>query len=187
MARMSIGTNGADEDASTTTSAFDSRASAVIFVRSGRVPTTPDAAVTATTLVRWEISDSYCQAGSSHVSMSISAQRTVAPARCATPSHGAMFCWWSSRDTTTSSPMTQPLPIASASRCSSTAGFGPSTTPAGSQPTRSATARRAASTIASARCEAGNTPPGPETGARSAVDTAVATCSGTCIPAGASR
>src|SRR6185312_12100044 len=59
--------------------------------------------------------------------------------------------------------------------------------PLGSAPTRSPTARRAASTMAPPRRDAGNTPPGRETGARRADDTAVATCSGTCMPVGPSR
>src|SRR5204863_8286474 len=101
MAAMSSGMNGAADEASTTTSAPALCAVSAILGRSGRVPTAPEAAVMATTLVRAETSSSYCQAGSSHVSMSISAQRTVPPERCAARCHGETLAGWSSRDTTT--------------------------------------------------------------------------------------
>ena len=65
--------------------------------------------------------------------------------------------------------------------------LGPSTTPAGSPPTRSANARRAASTSASARAEDGNGPRRLDSGTRSAADTARATPSGISVPAGPSR
>src|SRR3954447_1371568 len=62
----------------------------------------------------------------------------------------------------------------------------PKTTPAGAPPTRSATAERAAATIASARPDAGNTPPRLATGMRMAWATARATLSGSSVPAGPS-
>ncbi len=65
--------------------------------------------------------------------------------------------------------------------------LGPRITPAGSPPTRSAKARRAASTSASARAEDGNGPRRLDSGTRSAADTARATPSGISVPAGPSR
>src|SRR4051794_12259553 len=64
--------------------------------------------------------------------------------------------------------------------------FAPRTTPAGAPPTRSAIAERAAETIASARPDAGKTPPRSETGMRMAWATARATFSGSSAPAGPS-
>src|SRR3954469_929111 len=64
--------------------------------------------------------------------------------------------------------------------------LGPRITPAGTPPTRSATAERAAATIASARPEAGKTPPRLAIGMRSAWAMARATLSGTSAPAGPS-
>ena len=184
---MSSGRNGAAYVASTTTSAPTRLANSMIVGTSGRVPTEPDASVTATAFVRADTSCSYCHAGSSHVSMSISPHRTTAPTRFAARCHGARLACSSSRETTTSSPIVQRSASASQSRRSITGELGPSTTAAGSAPTRSATARRAAVTMLSARCEAGNAPPGPDTGARIAVETAEATCSGTSIPAAPSK
>ena len=62
--------------------------------------------------------------------------------------------------------------------------FGPRTTPAGTPPTRSATAVRAPETSASVRPDAGKTPPRGATGMRIAAPTACATDSGTSEPAG---
>src|SRR5689334_21194416 len=62
----------------------------------------------------------------------------------------------------------------------------PKMTPAGAPPTRSATAERAADTIASARPDAGKTPPRLATGIRIAWATARATFSGSNVPAGPS-
>src|SRR4051794_41094809 len=62
----------------------------------------------------------------------------------------------------------------------------PKMTPAGAPPTRSATAERAADTMASARPDAGKTPPRLATGIRIACATARATLSGSNVPAGPS-
>src|SRR3954462_3154586 len=62
----------------------------------------------------------------------------------------------------------------------------PRMTPAGAPPTRSATADRAADTIASARPDGGKTPPRLATGSRMACATARATLSGSSEPAGPS-
>src|SRR3954462_219116 len=62
----------------------------------------------------------------------------------------------------------------------------PKMTPAGAPPTRSATAERAADTMASARPDAGKTPPRLATGIRIACATARATLSGSSVPAGPS-
>src|SRR5690606_17158603 len=174
----SSGTNGVAYEASTTISAPTRWANSATVATSGRVPTVPDAAVNATSFVRGVTSVSYCHAGSSHVSMSTSPQRTTPPTRRAASTHGIWFVGSSSRDTTTSSPSVHTSPSAKATRRNSTAPLGPNTTPSGSAPVRSATARRAALTMLSARCEAGKTPPGLDTGARMAVATAEATCSG---------
>src|SRR5918911_721944 len=64
--------------------------------------------------------------------------------------------------------------------------FGPSTTPDGAPPTRSATAARAPETSCSARAEEANTPPRSAIGTRIAWDTARTTLSGTSAPPGPS-
>ena len=84
--------------------------------RSGRVPTTLLAAVTATSRVRSDSSSPYWAAGSSVVARSTSAHRTVAPRRAAACTHGLTLASWSSRDTTISSPRSQRRDSASASR-----------------------------------------------------------------------
>jgi hypothetical protein len=71
---------------------------------SGRVPMALLAAVTATRRVRGLMSSSYCQVGSSPVSMSTSAHRTTAPTCSASCTQGRMLASWSRRLTTTSSP-----------------------------------------------------------------------------------
>ena len=75
---------------------------------SGRLPMALDAAVTATTRVRSPITSSKRCAGSSPVSVSNSAQRTVAPARWAAMTQGRMLASWSSEVTTISSPAGPP-------------------------------------------------------------------------------
>jgi hypothetical protein len=65
--------------------------------------------------------------------------------------------------------------------------LGPRITPVGSPPTRSANARRAASTSASARADDGKGPFRLDSGTRIAADTARATLSGISVPAGPSR
>jgi hypothetical protein len=83
-------------------------------VTSGQVPIALLAAVTATSRVRSVSSSSYCQSGSSPVSMSTSAHRTTMPISSAICSQGRMLASWSSRLTTISSPRRQCLPSARA-------------------------------------------------------------------------
>ncbi len=184
---MSTGPCGVACTPSTCTSPPTWCARSAIARTSGRVPTALLAAVTATSRVRRVISSSYCQTGSSQVSMSTSAQRTTAPADFAATSQGRTFASWSSRLTTTSSPTFHVLARARASWYVIVVMFGPRITPPGSPPTRSANARRAASTSASARAEDGNGPCRLDSGTRSVAETARATLSGISVPAGPSR
>ena len=71
---------------------------------SGRVPSTFDAPVTATSLVRPDSSARTLSTLSSAVSRSNPTHRSVAAAPSAACTHGRMFPSWSSRVTTTSSP-----------------------------------------------------------------------------------
>ena len=112
---MSIGPCGVACTPSTYVSAPTACARSAIARTSGRVPTALLAAVTATSLVRRVMSWSYCQTGSSQVSMSISAQRTTAPADFAAAIHGRTFASWSRRLTTISSPTFQVFASARAS------------------------------------------------------------------------
>ena len=119
--------------------------------------------------------------------MSISAHRTIAPADFAATIHGRTLASWSSRLTTTSSPTFQVFASALARPDVIVVMFGPRITPSGSPPTRSASARRAASTSASARAEEGNAPCRFDSATRRAALTARATLSGINVPAGPSK
>src|SRR4051812_40109655 len=141
------------------------------------------AAVTANRRVRGPSSSSYCQSGSSPVSMSTSVQRTATPARAASSTQGRTLASWSSRLTTTSSPGRQVRARARAMAQVSREGSGPRTTPVDTPPTRSATAVRALATNRSARADAGKTPPRSATGMRIACATATTTFSGSSAPA----
>src|ERR671917_445585 len=168
---------------STKTNAPTACARRAMAATSGRVPIAELAAVTATSRVRGPSSSSYCQSGSSPVSMSTSAQRTPTPARTASSTHGRTLASWSSRLTTTSSPGRQVRASARATVQVSREGSGPRTTPVDTPPTRSATAVRALATSPSARADAGNTPPRSATGTRIACATACTTFSGSSAPA----
>ena len=113
-----------------------SRAASVIARTSGRVPIALEAAVTATRRVRSDRTRSTAAAGSSPVSASKSATRTVAPARSAASRHGRTLASWSSDVTTTSSPGAQVREMASAKWKVSVVMFGPRTTPSGVPPTQ---------------------------------------------------
>ena len=71
---------------------------------SGRVPSTLEAAVTATSLVRSESTAVRHSGPSSAVWGSKSIHRTIAPAASAACTHGRTLASWSRRETTTSSP-----------------------------------------------------------------------------------
>ncbi len=72
------------------------------------------AAVSATRRVRRLTRSAYCQAGSSPVSMSTSAQRTATPRSSASCTQGRMLASWSRRLTTISSPGRHAFAIARA-------------------------------------------------------------------------
>ena len=98
-----------------------------------------------------------------------------------------MFASSSRRLTITSYPKPAREDDASASDDNRTARSAPSTTPAGSALSRSATAARAASSTAALRCADGCAPAVLALDLRKAVDTVVATESGISMPAGASK
>ncbi len=123
------------------------------------MPTALDAAVTATYRVRSVSTASTAAAGSSSVSGSGSAKRTVAPARAAASSHGATLASWSSRVHTISSPGRSVRPAAAAKRIVRSVMLGPKTTPCGSAPSSVATLVRVAATSSSVRSAAANRPP----------------------------
>ena len=123
------------------------------------VPIALLAAVIATSLVRGPIRSGYCVAGSSPVVGSNSAHRTVTPAVCAACTQGRTLASWSSRDTTTSSPVRHVFANVPATVYVNPVALGPNTTPAAVPPTRSATASRAAVTISPDRRAASNAVP----------------------------
>ena len=113
---------------------------------SGIVPTALLAAVTATQRVRGPSTFSNAPTGSSSVSGSGSAQRTVAPLSRAAASHGATFASWSRRVQTISSPGRSPPATARENAKVRAVMLGPKTTPPGSAASSSPTPRRAQAT-----------------------------------------
>ncbi len=102
--------------------------------RSGIVPTALEAWVTATQRVRSVSTASRALAGSSSVSGSGSAKRTVAPARSAWMTHGRTLASWSRRVHTTSSPGASVRPTAPAKAIVSAVIEKPKTTSEGGAP-----------------------------------------------------
>ena len=97
-------------------------------------------------------------AGSSSVSGTGSAKRTVAPARSAAITHGRTLASWSRRVQTISSPGRLARP-SRAKRIVSAVMLGPKTTPRGSAPSSAPTSRARAATTASVACAAAKAPP----------------------------
>src|SRR3954452_5699841 len=126
---------------------------------SGTVPTALLAAVIATQRVRSDSTAETALSGSSSVSGSGSANRTVASARSAAISHGPTFASWSRRVQTISSPGSSARPAAAANFSVSDVMFGPNTTPRASAPSKAPTVARVESTSSSVARPASNTPP----------------------------
>ena len=154
---------------------------------SGRVPRTLDAPVTATTRVRSESTARTSSTPRSPVAGSKPTQRTSAPAEAAACTHGRMLASWSSRVTTTSSPGRHCLASARATSYVAWVIERAKTTPPGWQPSRSATACRAATTTSSARASAAVTVPRLEMPEVIVRAIASATWRGTCVPPGPSK
>ncbi len=155
--------------------------------RSGIVPTALEAWVTATQRVRSESTASTALAGSSSVSGSGSAKRTVAPLRSAWMTHGRTLASWSRRVQTTSSPGCSVRPTAPAKAMVSAVKLAPKTiSPAGAPSSAPALARAEASS-SSVAWAAANTPPWlaprPERIQASMASIALSTI---CVPAGPS-
>ena len=123
------------------------------------MPTALDACVTATQRVRSDRTASTAAAGSASVPGSGSAKRTTAPARSAAITHGRTLASWSSRVHTTSSPGASSRQTVAAKRMVSAVMLAPNATPAGSAPSRAATAARAPATSSSVWRAAANSPP----------------------------
>src|SRR4051794_11246441 len=154
---------------------------------SGTVPTALLAAVTATQRVRSDSPAETALTGSSSVSESGSANRTVAPARSAAISHGPTFASWSRRVQTISSPGSSARPAAAANFSVSDVMLGPKTTPCGSAPSSAPTVTRVESTSSSVARPASNSPPWfallPDRIQSAIASIAVSTI---CVPAGPS-
>jgi hypothetical protein len=121
------------------------------------------------------------------VAGSNSAHRSRAPTASAASTHGRTLASWSSEVTTTSSPGSQ---VAASVRATSKVIWvmlRPKTTPAGSACSRSATARRAATTMSSAVRSAAVTRPRLASGDTSVRATTSATGAGTWVPPGPSK
>ena len=123
------------------------------------MPIAFDAAVTATQRVRSLSTASTADAGSSRVSGSGSAKRTVTPARSAAITHGRTFESWSRREHTISSPSASPRTTVAAKRIVVAVKLGPKKIPFGSPPSRVAHAARVLSTSSSVSWACLNTPP----------------------------
>ena len=151
------------------------------------MPTALEAAVTATYRVRSLRTSATAAAGSSSVSGSGSAKRTVAWARAAASSHGATLASWSRRVHTISSPGWSVRPAAAAKRIVRSVMLGPNTTPCGSPPSSVPTLVRADATSSSVRAAASNRPPWlalwPERMKSAIASIAASTI---CVPAGPS-
>src|SRR4051795_12994042 len=154
---------------------------------SGTVPTALLAAVTATQRVRSDSTAVTALSGSSSVSGSGSANRTVAPARSAAISHGPTFASWSRRVQTISSPGSSARPAAAANFSVSDVMLGPKTTPCGSAPSSAPTVARVESTSSSVARPASKSPPWfallPDRIQSAIASIAVSTI---CVPAGPS-
>ena len=179
---MSMSRYGAAAEWSTMTSPPTSCTNLVTSRSSVTAPNVDEAEATATRRVGPVTRPSHWKVGSSPVSMSTSAHFVLAPYRSAARNHGAMFASSSSRVTTTSYPSPTRAEAASASDVSSIARSAPNTTPEGSPLTRSAIARRAASSTAALRWADGCGPDGVGIEPRKAVETARLTASGRSMP-----
>ena len=155
---------------SASTSAPTSCASSAIAPTSGTVPVAGLPSGTVTRRVRGVIRCSYCQVGTSPVSRSNSAHRTVTPQARAARSHGRSTESLSRRFSTIWSESCQSRESNSANCSCNPAWVAPSTTDSGPAPTRSPNARRVSVSAAAVRCERKDVPPGC-VGAERSVDT----------------
>lgn len=184
---MSTGECAVKWTPSTYSSAPASWTTRAIAATAGRVPIRLEAAVTATRRVRSPVTAAMSSAVSSPVAGSKSAHRTVAPAAAAACTQGRMLESWSSRVTTTSSPGAQPFASVREKSYANCVALRPKTTPDGCAPSRSASARRAPVTIASALRSPAVPDPRLDNGFASACATASITGSGVWVPPGPSK